>query len=54
MIAKDRFDTIRVKEVVGRWAVCDANDVTLYEYTTETAARQRAEHLREWGRKEAS
>jgi hypothetical protein len=53
MIASDRFDTIKVKEVDGRWAVCDAGDVTLYEYTTETAATYKAEQVREWGRKES-
>src|SRR5262245_33285022 len=52
MIANDRFDTITVKEVGGRWAVCDANDVTLYEYTTETATHK-AEQVREWGRQGA-
>ena len=43
-----------VKEVDGRWAVRDADDVTLYSYTTETAARHKAEQVRQWGRKEAS
>ena len=53
-IASDRFNTITVKEVDGRWAVRDADDVTLYSYTTETAARHKAEQVRQWGRKEAS
>jgi hypothetical protein len=54
MIANSRFDDITVKEVGGRWAVRDANVLTLYEYTTETAAAHKAEQVRQWGRKGAS
>ena len=54
MIANDRFDTITIKELRGRWAVCDANAVPLYEYTTEAAAKHKAEQVRGWGRKKGS
>lgn len=53
MIANDRFNTITVKEVVERWAVCDADGATLHTYTTETAAKCKAEQVRQWGQTEA-
>jgi DNA-binding MarR family transcriptional regulator len=53
MITNDRFDTIAVKEIDGRWVVCDADGVALYEYTTERAAIHRAEQVRRWGRNES-
>ena len=54
MIASDRFDVVTVKERGGRWAVCDANGATLYEYTTETAGRHKAEQVQGWGHKQGS
>jgi hypothetical protein len=49
MIAHDRFNVITIREMDGRWAVCDANDCNLYSYTTESAARHKAEQVCGWG-----